>query len=323
MLNTFLYIFGRIQKTILLLFVLGGVCRAQDNAWIESHFAVAEAGFQERWQAFGQTKFDLWSPKWKELELKQHFTELLRQRWEVFFTSNELFGQKDAVGTYRPDYATPPVEVWKTWFSRYPYPPVVFQYNLAVPDYNASLVTINGQRFIAMEAPTKENLDAFYRCINDYKVDPLVRLTPARSGLKDCSVPYWEGRITGNQVEIGNRKVHYVMTDNWLEHEAIDPHELIKLIYAAKHLVKDNGVIGVHCRAGVGRTGTFIVGYCLVTEIDALLDQKVSKKDIRVSIDKFFWQLSLQRSFTCNRFLYYWTLHRLVDVKLGNALRQM
>ena len=160
---------------------------------------LAEKGFQERWSEFqGESKqFPLWSLDSKEEELKSRFDQIMRERWQVYFVNpedfvNPDFGKPTAIGRFRACYETP--ASFKSWGSRYALPGS-FSYNLASPDYNASIITLNGKRFLAMEAPTKENVSAFNAILKQYHVTDLVRLTPAASHNREDCFPYWEGHL--------------------------------------------------------------------------------------------------------------------------------
>ena len=172
-----------------------------------------------------------------------------------------------------------------------------------------------------MEAPSSKNLAAFFKVLNDYKATDLVRLTPKIANGRENSVPYWEGRtdihsISGRPaIEISGREVNYFPTDRWQDHQGIKPAKLLALIKAVKNSTSgtEPKMIAIHCRAGVGRTGTFIAAYTLINDIDQQIAQGVDVAHLEISIDKIIWELSLQRAFTVTHFPQYLSLYELVD----------
>lgn len=196
---------------------------------------LAQIGFQTRWYKFCRMHKHLtpWATNVNEEFLKEQFIQMKRERWNAYFTNPQDCGKPGAIGSYKDDYKIPSQEIFKTWFSRNPYPTVTFSYNLAYPYYNASIVTINGLTFLAMEAPS---LSSFFSTIEAYKANALVRLTAAYEEGKENCTPYWEGRTrlkeNTNQevIKISNREVPYFHTDTWLNHSAIEVNELLTLV---------------------------------------------------------------------------------------------
>jgi len=277
----------------------------------------AEQGFSERWHDFQKTRkpFPLWTPNWTEAELKAGFDAMQQERLSVYFTNPEDCHKKGARWHYKANFKTP--ENWKTFSSRYPYP-VAFLYNLASPIYNCSIITLDGKQFLAMEAPTRENLPSFCQVLHQYNASDLVRLTPAIYKNEENSFPYWEGHInihpkTGRQtLVLDGRELNYFFTDCWANHEGYEPARLIALVKAVMANENPDQMIAVHCHAGIGRSGTFIAAYALIRDIDKQLAQGVRPDQIRVSVTKVVWQLFLQRPFMVARLPQYVSLYKLV-----------
>jgi hypothetical protein len=279
---------------------------------------ISEQEFLERWQEFdrGGRVFPRWKMHTIKEELKARFDQIHQERWSVYFVNPESCQKPGGVGIYKERFQTP--SNWKTWGSRYPYPGA-FSYNLASPSYNSSIVVLDGKKFLALEAPTQENVSNFYDVLDRWGVTDLVRLTPATSNNRENCFPYWEGRVNINKkngrstIEISGRERNYFFTDCWADQEGEDPQRLLALVKAVMSNDEANQMIAVHCRAGVGRTGTFIAAYALVRDIEGQISLGVAIDDIKVSIDKIIWELSLQRPFMVARFSQYLTLYELVD----------
>jgi protein tyrosine phosphatase len=114
-------------------------------------------------------------------------------------------------------------------------------------------------------------------------------------------------------IEIAGREMNYFFTDRWEDHEEGDPERLIALVKAVMGNERESQMVAVHCRAGVGRTGTFLAAYALIFDIDEQVSRGVCIDEIEVSVDKVIWQLSLQRPFMVAQFSQYRTLYELVD----------
>lgn len=285
----------------------------------------SEQGFLKRWEEFGGDKMDfaLWHPDWKEEELATRFGQMTADRKTLYFGDPEGWFDKRKVSqnpeTFHlvPDGSTP---------SRYAPSSTscgsAFAYNLASPDYDASIIHLHGNCFLAMESPNKETLAGFFQVLKDYNVTHLVRLTPAYEVKRDriASLPYWEGRTdihpqTGRPtIKIDDREIHYIPMDCWENHEGLNPDRLLALVKTA--MCDEPDMIAVHCRAGIGRTGTFIAACTLIQDIDHQLADGIKPEDIKVSIDKVIWELSLQRALSVPHFSQYLTLHQLVDYYL-------
>jgi protein tyrosine phosphatase len=169
-----------------------------------------------------------------------------------------------------------------------------------------------------MEAPSDKNLPAFYRLISTYKLSHLVRLTPNFELGRESCFSYWKKGMNidpltkGATIEISGKKIHYFPIENWKNHEGYGSEKLLSLV---KEVMKgpDPKMIGVHCRAGVGRSGTFIAAYTLIHDIDKQIANSVDINHLKINIDQVVWELSLQRPFMVCHFAQYLTLYKLIN----------
>ena len=284
----------------------------------------ARIGFLKRWHVFGgDTKhFLLWDSEWEEEDLKIRFDQIMKERFSVYFTNPENFEKKGFFIKWKKAYEKP--ANWKSWYSRYPYP-LALQYNLASPKYNASIITLRNLYFLAMEAPCEKNLNTFYQILSQYKVTDLIRLTPAHYIGREASFPYWESNLNIHSVngtlvlEMDGLEINYFPTDCWKNHEGIEAEKLLALVKAVKYsTITDSKMIAVHCRAGIGRTGTFLVAYILLHDIDEQIANGIDIDNLKISIDKIIWELSLQRPFSVTHTPQYITLHQFVSCYINS-----
>lgn len=207
---------------------------------------------------------------------------------------------------------------------------IAFEYNRTDPSYNSSTIVLNGLRFLALEAPSLKNNRNFLTLLKNQAVYQLVRLTSAQESGKEKSYKYWEGNLkkdpkTGTllfnipqEANATPYPVLYYPTDAWKDHQGIEPKALLNLIQNVRKTYDPNRLLACHCSAGVGRTGTFLAGFILLTEIDTQIASGKAKKDLNVSIEKVVMQLSLQRTYMVASLKQYKTLYRMVDLYVAS-----
>ena len=285
----------------------------------ENSLEAARVGFEQRWEKFASNRtFPVWRKSEEESVLRDRFEQIGRDRWSVYFINPEDFDK--GIGRYLDEYATPDRE---GWHSRYPFP-LTFQYNLAYPGYDASVIWLGDRCFIAAEAPSLGNYELFYQMLNQYRVTDLVRLVPMRDGEREGCYPYWEGRLAIHPddgrlaIHLFEKDIRYYVSDRWKNHQAHDVDRLLALLKAVRE--QKDSTVAVHCRAGVGRTGVFIASFALLQKVD---EQLAEGKDLEISVDRIVWQLSLQRPFTITRFSQYEMLYRLLDAYLDEKEKAM
>lgn len=188
-----------------------------------------------------------------------------------------------------------------------------FAYNNTVPYYNASTISIGDQHYIACEGPRSKDIPAFFKLLATENVTHLVRLTGSYEAWSKKCHPYWDGFVTESHgkaylnvpIDQGVHSVQTFHMDHWRDHHGVDPEELLTLVLQIREgLKKDNGLLAVHCSAGVGRTGTFIAALAVVDAID---------RGQPFSIEEIVYRLSLQRVHSVAKFGQYITLHRLAE----------
>ena len=233
--------------------------------------------------------------------LAKRFEQMSKERWKVYFSNSEDYGKEGAFGKFKDDYKTP--ENYKVWSSRYSYP-MAFSYNLAIPEYNASIVKVSGYTFLAMEAPSSLSKKAFYAVVGHSGLGVIVKLNSIGEYPDEDYFPYWNGWSYCN-----------LFSYDWPHRVGLDASELLGFIKLVQES-KPQGIIAVSCRAGAGRTGTFIAGYLIINEIDKQLKSGKNSNNVSLNIDKVVWEISVQRPFAITHSSQYQTLYRLVDLYL-------
>ncbi|XP_071476634.1 receptor-type tyrosine-protein phosphatase alpha-like isoform X1 [Diadema antillarum] len=200
-------------------------------------------------------------------------------------------------------------------------------------DYiNASYV--NGyespDKFIAAQGPKENTVDDFWRMIWEQNCSTIVMLTKCVEDGRDKCYQYWPSKgtmkcgkllVTMDNVQ---QTAEYVIRslvlqedgkDNqrsitqfhflgWPDHGQPDyPSPMLCLIKRVRHLtskINKRANIVVHCSAGVGRTGTYIV-------IDAMMD--MMKREKKVDIYNFIYEIRQQRNTLVQSFIQYFFIH--------------
>eukprot|EP00057_Strongylocentrotus_purpuratus_P011984 XP_011666458.1 PREDICTED: receptor-type tyrosine-protein phosphatase epsilon [Strongylocentrotus purpuratus] len=201
-------------------------------------------------------------------------------------------------------------------------------------DYiNASYV--NGyqspDKFIAAQGPKDNTLEDFWRMIWEYNCSTIVMLTKCIEDGKDKCSQYWPNKgvikygrfkvkmdsvtetaeyvirsfqLSEDGKETGQRSITQFHFLGWPDHGQPDyPSPMMCLIKRVRHLtskMNHRANIVVHCSAGVGRTGTYIV-------IDAMLD--MMKHEKQVDIYNFIHDIRQQRNTLVQSFVQYFFIH--------------
>ncbi len=271
----------------------------------------ALGGYMKRWEAFCslRTSFTPWKADWNEEEIRARFETLRHERREIYYANPELYDKDYDLLVATEDYAQAPEIVQS---GRYRCRNcVAFSYNLATSLYNASVIHLNGSHFLALEAPSACNLDAFFHLLDHYAITHLIRLTPAVENREERCFPYWEPLKEGTNEMRGS--LAYYALDSWEDRQGFDVKPLLALIYDVMHSKKvDKRVMAVHCFGGVGRTGTLIAAFGLIEEMERQILEGRSVDEVEVSVEEVVWQLSIQRPYMVASSFQYQTLHEVV-----------
>lgn len=260
-------------------------------------YAPVKIQIENRWQAF-QTdrKFKEFQPGRSDIELKEEFENIHKTRLSIWTTAGYEFAQN----LIAADLIRAPGCV-------------AFDFNNTVPYYNASTICLGNHYYIACEGPRSKDIPKFFHLLTSQHVTHLVRLTSSYEGWSKKCHPYWDGfieEINGSAflnipTDAGIHSVQAFHMDHWRDHCGVDSEELLALVLQTREeLNKNNGLLVVHCSAGVGRTGTFLASLAIVNAIDTGLP---------FSIEEIVYRLSLQRVFSVTKFAQYIVLHRLAE----------
>lgn len=265
-------------------------------------YALVKIKAENRWEAFQTDRqFKKFEPKKSDCELKEEFENISSTRRSLWTTAGYEFAQNLIEG----DLIRAPGCI-------------AFDFNNTVSDYNASTICLGERYYIACEGPRSKDILNFFNLLTSQHVTHLVRLTSAYEAWSKKCHPYWDGLITESNgsahlnipTDSGLYSVQAFHMDHWRDHHGVDPIELLQLTLQIREaLNNENGLLVVHCSAGVGRTGTFLASLAIVDAID---------KGLPFSIQEIVYRLSLQRVHSVAKFSQYITLHRLAEVYLNH-----
>lgn len=254
-----------------------------------------------------------YAPGLSDEALNARFENIAKNRWLLYFTNPEDYSKPGGFGVYKPEFQTP--AQWRNWKSRYPYP-MAFEYNLADEDYDASLVTLGPNGFLAIEAPSHANQDQFHALVGKFPLKCFVQLNAANRQPEDY-FPYWERweRGPAGQVVVGGRSFTFVSCD-WPHRQGIEATDLYDVLGNVRG-AGGSGAIAVSCRIAAGRTGTFIASYEILDAIARQRARGLTVMEIKINVDRIFWEVTVQRPFAITHASQYRTLYRIADFCLA------
>ncbi len=277
-------------------------------AFVFSLHSVASAGLsireeiEKRWELFQEDReFASFQPGKSDADLKEEFDSISKVRKVLWNDAGyELAEHLIAADLIRAPGC------------------VAFAFNNTEPYYNASTIFLGDKSYIACEGPRSKDVSQFFNLLSSQEVTHLVRLTSSYEGWTKKCHPYWDDLISKSEertylnvpAQSGAHQVQVFHMDHWSDHQGVDPQELLSLVLQIRdELNKANGLLVVHCSAGVGRTGTFLAALAILDAID---------KDLPLSIEEIVYRLSLQRIHSVAKSAQYITLHRLAELYLEN-----
>jgi len=257
--------------------------------------------------------------KFKQFSLNFDYADVLNEFICIRNTRNEIYAADDSSKHYLSrdpilPYSVAAVEDKLQGFS----------YNFVAPFYNASHIAICDRSLIAMEGPqNEEGLIYFKQLLIEKKVQIIVRLTATKEGDIFKTTNYWQKNIYGDfrgrellALSQGKESLKYFFSyyavDDWQDHSAFDIAKLLGLVLHIRQENDPSHLIAVHCRAGVGRTGTFIAAMALIDIIEEQLESGVAKHQLNFSIEEIVYRLSLQRPYMVGNKHQYASLYELV-----------
>ncbi len=266
---------------------------------INRHFTDVKEEARKRWKAFQEgKKFVPFKPGRSDKELEDEFEELCKIRKDVWMLPE--YGVAEHLiynGHVRYESLT------------------AFHYNNSASYYNASTIFLEDRPYIALQGPRSRDVRRFFKLLKSMHVTHLVRLTDAYEGKREKCSPYWEGILDEEHLHIPHKgdtyRVRAFDIAEWPDNNGVDPKRLLEVVLEVREdLKKTEGLLAVHCSAGVGRTGTFLAAMAIIE----IMDKKKT-----LSIEEIVYRLSLQRIASVSTANQYSTLYRLAELYEAKA----
>lgn len=139
-----------------------------------------------------------------------------------------------------------------------------------IPYINASYIL---DKYIATQQPLKSTIDDFWSMVYHTNSNLIVNLHGDNmylpSNPKDMKLIHNSDDIEIRMINMCGRIIHHITYKGWPDYGTPSSSGFIKF-YNAYKVFSGNSKVVVHCRAGIGRTGTFI----LIDYITRKLDPK-------------------------------------------------
>lgn len=255
-------------------------------------------------------QWDKYSYQCDDSILSQRYERLCKEKWQLYFINPNDRENPGVLGIYKDEFKVP--DNWKTKLkTRHDYP-YAFEYNLAHESYNSSLIFSLRNCFLAIEAPSSKNIDSFFELVDKYDISHFVKLNSPDEYGEDY-YPFWEDRKTSKEDLLKFKKGEVEFLNyKWPHKKEADPQVICEMIDKI-HNTDTDKIIAVSCRAGAGRTATFIAAYMLLDEVKNQISKGVKLDDIDISIDKIVWNILVQRPYAIAFCAQYINLYRIVD----------
>ncbi|MDR1467295.1 MAG: hypothetical protein LBI55_02605 [Oscillospiraceae bacterium] len=239
------------------------------------------------------------------------------EKWKLYFSNPEDKDKPGVLGIYKDEFKVP--ANWKIKLkTRHDYP-YSFEYNLAHENYNSSLVLSERNCFLAIEAPSSKNIGGFFELTDQYEISHFIKLNASDEYGEDY-YPFWEDKKTekANTLKFGKGEVDF-LTYEWPHKKEADPKVICEMVDKVYNTGTDK-IIAVSCRAGAGRSATFIAAYMLLDEVKNQISQGIKLEDLDINVDKIVWSILVQRPYAIAFCEQYVNLYRIVDYYLSSLI---
>ena len=134
---------------------------------------------------------------------------------------------------------------------------------------------IIGKKYIATQYPLKHTIDHFWTMVNETNSKIIINLTGNNHYLKfktkfniHIKKYYEDDVLEVNKLTFNKNEVYHISFKKWIDHSVplIEDFEKLMLILSIYENSYSNSPIVVHCRAGVGRTGTLILAHYILEQ---------------------------------------------------------
>lgn len=149
---------------------------------------------------------------------------------------------------------------------------------------NASFIDVDGDKFIACQAPKPDYYDDFLDLLQKSDANCVICLDPKNCGYLDRCEAVGNPKsemidgcefIIDEEYKVGEKTLRVIKCNGWEDHMMLDRNKMEKLWEYTNDLAKEEMKI-VHCKAGSGRVGTFIMFRVLkrIQEIEKVITPK-------------------------------------------------
>lgn len=188
----------------------------------------------------------------------------------------------------------------------------------------ASRLSTGKMHFIAASAPTNvERLSYLWKLVLQEKAAMIVSLATAQEFLNPSLAEEIKLKTAIslneysalNEITCGEeRTIWHFHFNEWEDGEAIAPVDLYFCIKQVEKKRHKEGPVLVHCKAGIGRTGTFCACYELYMRFQEHIEKGLKKEEFNPDIWSLVLEMNLQRHMMVQNLEQYSSLHRFVKL---------